>query len=75
MAADLARSALAANRDVPDDAPGPFQDCRTEVHIMLFFDGTGNNKRRFENSEATMMSKWSSSIGVRHVDSRATNTA
>ena len=44
MAADLARSALAANRDVPDGAPGPFQDCRTEVHIMLFFDGTGNNK-------------------------------
>jgi len=32
-------------------------------------------KRRFENSEATMMSKWSSSTGVRHVDSRATNTA
>ncbi|TQK10667.1 DUF2235 domain-containing protein [Herbaspirillum sp. SJZ107] len=44
MAADLARSALAANRDVPDGAPGPFQDCRTEVHVMLFFDGTGNNK-------------------------------
>ncbi len=44
MAADLARYALAANRDVPDGAPGPFQDCRTEVHIMLFFDGTGNNK-------------------------------
>ena len=43
-----------ANRDVPADPPGPFQDCRECVHIALFFDGTGNN--RFED-EATQ--SWS----------------
>ncbi len=36
-----------ANRDVPADPPGPFQDCRECVHIAVFFDGTGNN--RFED--------------------------
>jgi hypothetical protein len=40
-----------------------------------FVVGGYGPKRRFENSEATMMSKWSSSIGARHVVSRATNTA
>ncbi|MEO7577791.1 MAG: DUF2235 domain-containing protein [Massilia sp.] len=44
MASDALASAVAANRDVPDAAPGPFQDCRDVVHISVFFDGTGNNK-------------------------------
>jgi len=43
--------------------------------FLLWLEEKMNSQRRFENSEATMMSKWSSSIGVRHVDSRATNTA
>lgn len=43
-----------SNRDVSNDPPGPFQDCRECVHIALFFDGTGNN--RFDD-EATQ--SWS----------------
>lgn len=37
----------AANSDVDNTSPGPAQDCRDVVHVMLFFDGTGNN--RFED--------------------------
>ncbi|CAH0285037.1 hypothetical protein SRABI118_03900 [Massilia sp. Bi118] len=44
MSAELVKCAVAANRDVPDCPPSPFQDCRDEVHISVFFDGTGNNK-------------------------------
>jgi hypothetical protein len=54
MGAERLQSALAANRDVPETAPGPFQDCRDEVHIILFFDGTGNNKDNDEKDR-----KWS----------------
>ncbi len=34
----------AANRDVGNAPPGPSQDCRDVVHVMLFFDGTGCNR-------------------------------
>jgi hypothetical protein len=34
----------AANRDVANCEPTPFQDCRDVIHIAIFFDGTGNNK-------------------------------
>jgi uncharacterized protein (DUF2235 family) len=44
MGSELIKAAQAANRDVPDDVPAPFQDCRDVVHIAIFFDGTGNNK-------------------------------
>jgi hypothetical protein len=44
MSAELVQCAVIANRDVPDCAPNLFQDCRDEVHIAVFFDGTGNNK-------------------------------
>jgi hypothetical protein len=44
MVAERIRAAHAANRDLSDDPPTPFQDCRDEVHIAVFFDGTGNNK-------------------------------
>jgi hypothetical protein len=54
MAAESLRAALAANRDVPDTAPGPFQDCRDVVHIAVFFDGTGNN-----NDADELSLKWS----------------
>jgi hypothetical protein len=44
MRAELAKRALMANRDISNQPPNPFQDCRDEVHIAIFFDGTGNNK-------------------------------
>jgi hypothetical protein len=44
MSANLVQCAVAANSDVPACVPGPFQDCRDEIHISLFFDGTGNNR-------------------------------
>ena len=44
MANDDLKAACAANRDVPRDPPGPFQDCSDVVHLAVFFDGTGNNK-------------------------------
>lgn len=54
MANETLTASNAANRDVPDCPPGPFQDCSDVVHISLFFDGTGNNK---DADEATR--KWS----------------
>ncbi|KQQ39191.1 hypothetical protein ASF61_22280 [Duganella sp. Leaf126] len=44
MASEATLAAGAANRDLPDEAPGPFQDCHDVVHIAIFFDGTGNNR-------------------------------
>ncbi|GGY68584.1 T6SS phospholipase effector Tle1-like catalytic domain-containing protein [Pseudoduganella albidiflava] len=44
MTTEGPRSIAAANRDVNDESPGPFQDCRDVVHIAVFFDGTGNNR-------------------------------
>jgi hypothetical protein len=44
MSAESVQCAVTANRDVPDCAPNLSQDCRDEVHIAVFFDGTGNNK-------------------------------
>lgn len=54
MAGDSIRAAAAANRDVDNTTPSPFQDCRDVVHISVFFDGTGNNR---EEDNAT--SSWS----------------
>jgi Uncharacterized alpha/beta hydrolase domain (DUF2235) len=54
MANDKLTAAAAANKDVSDTKPGPFQDCRDVVHIAVFFDGTGNNRKE---DEATR--KWS----------------
>lgn len=44
MANEAVTAAVAANRDVSGDKPGPFQDCSDVLHIAVFFDGTGNNK-------------------------------
>lgn len=44
MANEALTAAAAANRDVPDQPPGPTQDCADVVHLAVFFDGTGNNK-------------------------------
>jgi hypothetical protein len=44
MASDALVGARAANRDVDNAQPGPFQDCSDVVHVSVFFDGTGNNK-------------------------------
>ena len=54
MANDAVQACLAANRDVPNSAPSPFQDCRDVVHISVFFDGTGNNRQ-----EDNANKKWS----------------
>ena len=54
MANEAVMACMAANRDVPQSAPGPFQDCRDVIHISVFFDGTGNNE---EVDNATK--KWS----------------
>jgi hypothetical protein len=54
MGGKLVQAAIAANRDVPNTAPGPFQDCRDVIHIAVFFDGTGNN-----NKVDHAASKWS----------------
>jgi hypothetical protein len=54
MASDAIKAALAANRDVSKEAPGPRQDCSDVIHISVFFDGTGNNK-----SEDEVPRKWS----------------
>lgn len=54
MANDAIKAALAANRDVSKDAPGPRQDCSDVIHISVFFDGTGNNKDADEGPK-----KWS----------------
>jgi hypothetical protein len=54
MANDAIAACVAANRDVPNSPPGPFQDCRDVIHISVFFDGTGNNKD--EDNDAK---KWS----------------
>lgn len=45
MANEAVIAAAAANRDVSKAEPGPFQDCRDVVHIAVFFDGTGNNRK------------------------------
>ncbi len=44
MANDAISTCIAANRDVSNAPPGPFQDCSDVLHISVFFDGTGNNK-------------------------------
>lgn len=44
MPNDAIKAALAANRDVSKESPGPCQDCSDVIHISVFFDGTGNNK-------------------------------
>lgn len=44
MANDAILGAMAANRDVSECKPRPFQDCSDVIHIAVFFDGTGNNK-------------------------------
>lgn len=54
MANDALKAAIASNRDVPRNDPGPFQDCRDVIHISVFFDGTGNNKDADEG-----VRKWS----------------
>lgn len=54
MANDAIKAALAANRDVSKEAPGPRQDCSDVIHISVFFDGTGNNK-----DEDEVPRKWS----------------
>jgi Uncharacterized alpha/beta hydrolase domain (DUF2235) len=54
MANEAIMACMAANRDVPQSAPGPFQDCRDVIHISVFFDGTGNNKDKDEADK-----KWS----------------
>lgn len=51
MANDAIKAAVAANRDVPKDAPGPCQDCSDVIHISVFFDGTGNNKDADEGNK------------------------
>jgi Uncharacterized alpha/beta hydrolase domain (DUF2235) len=43
-----------ANRDIGNEAPSPFQDCRDVVHLSFFFDGTGNNRYADEEEK-----KWS----------------
>jgi Uncharacterized alpha/beta hydrolase domain (DUF2235) len=54
MANDAIAASLAANRDVPNSPPGPFQDCRDVIHLAVFFDGTGNNEDEDEPTK-----KWS----------------
>lgn len=54
MANNALLASQAANRDVQDCPPGPFQDCSDVVHISIFFDGTGNNKDADETAR-----KWS----------------
>jgi len=54
MANDAIIACLAANRDVSQSAPSPFQDCRDVIHISVFFDGTGNNKDKDNDAK-----KWS----------------
>lgn len=54
MANDAITAALAANRDVPACKPGSFQDCSDIVHISVFFDGTGNNRKNDDEKK-----KWS----------------
>jgi hypothetical protein len=44
MANDQVQAGNAAQRDVTNDKPGPFQDCSDVIHISVFFDGTGNNR-------------------------------
>ena len=51
MANDQATAANACQRDVGNEEPGPFQDCSYVIHISVFFDGTGNNKKTDEGSE------------------------
>lgn len=43
-----------ANRDVANTPPSPHQDCRDVIHLMFFFDGTGNNI-----DADTPLKKWS----------------
>lgn len=43
MANENVQELVAANRDVPNDAPKAKQECRDVIHISIFFDGTGNN--------------------------------
>ncbi len=43
MASECIQACCSTNRDVPDEAPKPYQDCRDVIHIAIFFDGTGNN--------------------------------
>lgn len=45
MASRAIQALVASNRDVPRDSPKPTQDCRDVIHIMIFFDGTGNNEK------------------------------
>lgn len=54
MVNDLLKCAIAANRDISNCKPQPFQDCRDVVHIAVFFDGTGNNR-----DEDNASKKWS----------------
>ena len=34
-----------ANSDVNNEPPTAKQDCSDVVHLSIFFDGTGNNKK------------------------------
>lgn len=61
MDGESVRAASAANRDTPDSAPCPSQDCRTVIHISVFFDGTGNND---ETDSAA--SQWSNIARLYH---------
>jgi hypothetical protein len=54
MAGKSVQAAVAANRDVPNTAPIPLQDCSDVIHIAVFFDGTGNNNTADEADR-----KWS----------------
>jgi hypothetical protein len=54
MAGEALSGACAANRDVANVSPGPFQDCADVIHISVFFDRTGNNKDADEADK-----KWS----------------
>lgn len=54
MANEALSGACAANRDIANVPPGPFQDCADVIHISVIFDGTGNNKDADEADQ-----KWS----------------
>jgi uncharacterized protein (DUF2235 family) len=66
MSLESVRAACSANRDVPDCAPGPDQDCRDVIHLTLFFDGTGNNK-----DEDKKTKKWSNIANLYEAANRA----
>lgn len=54
MVVNACRMVASALRDVENGSPSSAQDCSDVIHILVFFDGTGNNKETDEERK-----KWS----------------